>query len=382
MRYGLLAATTYCFSLVGLAAGQTPGAAQPDSARVNVTTDAASIPAAPTHNDQFGWTRFEYLWWQFKNGPVPVPLATQGGAFPTGLLGTPGGTVVLGGGDVEFDNASGARLSGGLWLNAERTLAWDASGFLFNKATFNAGVVSNAAGSPTLSRLFFDTTTGALAGFAISSPGVFAGNVQLEMYSRLWGADSNVRATLSDSNGLRFDGLVGVRYLGLDERLAIEQQLTTLPATGAPVLIPDRFYNTNQFLGGQVGGEAEYQFDRWFVAALGKVALGVNCTQTEVSSGGLLVQPTNRGEYEDTALAYAAEVQFRVGCNLCNCARVFVAYNCLYWSNVGRPGDQIDPAINSARLFGGNSGPARPAFSFHDTDFWAHGASVGVELRY
>jgi hypothetical protein len=67
--------------------------------------------------------------------------------------------------------------------------------------------------------------------------------------------------------------------------------------------------------------------------------------------------------------------------------RLFAGYTLLYWSTVVRAADQIDPGLNATQVpvvrpAGTLSGPARPAFSFHETDFWAQGGAFGVELRY
>ncbi len=63
--------------------------------------------------------------------------------------------------------------------------------------------------------------------------------------------------------------------------------------------------------------------------------------------------------------------------------RIYVGYTLLYWSNVVRPVDQIDFGINPTQLPtaagpGTLVGPARPAFNFHETDFWAQGVNLGV----
>ena len=69
----------------------------------------------------------------------------------------------------------------------------------------------------------------------------------------------------------------------------------------------------------------------------------------------------------------------------------------LYWSNVARPGSQIDTVLNSklvptGALLPTNTNPVglfvpgaeqgRPYFAFRDTAFWAHGLNFGMELRY
>ncbi len=62
-----------------------------------------------------------------------------------------------------------------------------------------------------------------------------------------------------------------------------------------------------------------------------------------------------------------------------------MGYDFLYWSSVARPGDQIDRTVNSTQIAprtGPFTGPARPAFEFKNTDYWAHGVNFGVEFRY
>jgi hypothetical protein len=61
-----------------------------------------------------------------------------------------------------------------------------------------------------------------------------------------------------------------------------------------------------------------------------------------------------------------------------------VGYNFLYWSNVIRPGNQVDRVINPNLLppANGLGGPNRPTFEFHGSDFWAQGVSFGLEFRY
>ena len=69
--------------------------------------------------------------------------------------------------------------------------------------------------------------------------------------------------------------------------------------------------------------------------------------------------------------------------------RVTLGYDLLWWNSVVRPGDQIDRAINTLQAPGISGNPpsplvglARPAFFFNQDDYWAHGLSAGLELRY
>ena len=67
--------------------------------------------------------------------------------------------------------------------------------------------------------------------------------------------------------------------------------------------------------------------------------------------------------------------------------KVFAGYSLLWVNTVARAGEQIDPVVNVSQfpIRSGNgplAGPARPAFDFHATDFWAQGVSFGLEMRY
>ena len=164
----------------------------------------------------------------------------------------------------------------------------------------------------------------------------------------------------------------------------------------------DSFRTRNQFYGGQVGLQYEIRKGRWYVDALGKVALGsthqtvtidgsttfipANSTAI-VQPGGLLAQRTNIGHYSQNRFSVVPEVGLKLGYQLKPALRIFIGYNFLYWNNVVRPGDQIDRMVNTSQLpsiFGPGQlvGPARPNFSFRQTDFWTHGVSFGLEWRF
>ena len=81
------------------------------------------------------------------------------------------------------------------------------------------------------------------------------------------------------------------------------------------------------------------------------------------------------------------EVRLNIGYDVRPWLRLSVGYEFLYWSSVSRPGDQDDQAVNvnfvpTSNTFGTAGGANRPAFGFHSTDFFAHGANFGLEFRY
>ena len=199
----------------------------------------------------------------------------------------------------------------------------------------------------------------------------------------------------------------GFQYLSLNENLVINENLTVLP-TAPPPLVPgstimatDRFETRNSFYGGQIGARAEWWRGAWFTNVSGQVALGDTHQEVHISGstvftnpgsapirqpGGLLALPTNIGNYSRDQFSVVPQVGLNVGRQLTNNIRVFAGYTVIYWSNVVRPGDQIDPVINPTQLPtptgpGTLVGPARPAFSFHETGLLIHGINLGLEIR-
>jgi hypothetical protein len=371
--------------------------------------------ARPSHF----WVSAEYLFWGIKDDHFP-PLVTASAAdVPmAGIVGTPGTVVALGGnGPFENQGVSGGRLTVGGWLDACRTCGLEASAFWLG--TNNNGFLAASSGLPVLARPFLDVSQGAPFANAelVASPGVLAGLVHVSESTSLWGADLNFRRHLCDGAiccwCYKADLLLGIRYIGLDETLGITESLAVQPGASVPrlliatgpanILVFDQFKTNNQFYGGQIGFDTELDRGRWFVGLNTKLGLGamhetVNATGlttisvpaigvTTTAPGGLLVQPTNFGLASRDRFAFVPEVGLKAGYNLTDRLRVFVSYNFLYLSSVLRPGDQVNPFVNTSQLPtivgpGTLRGTPQPSVLLKGTDFWAQGVTIGAELRY
>jgi hypothetical protein len=353
----------------------------------------------PSGNAWYGGA--EYLLWWTKGSPLP-PLVTAGSAGDAvpGALGQPGTALLFGGNAVNTQARSGGRFTLGYWLSDDHWLGVEASGFFLggNGTHFSA----TSPGFPLLARPFFDVGPAAPAGGQnaelVAAPGVLAGTVNASVTSRFWGIEGNLRSNCWCGPGSTGDFLVGYRHLQLDEALAVTENLTVLTAGGGAFALTDRFSAKNAFDGGQIGWDAEFRRNRWFLDLKTKIALG-NVHQTvniagatvitdpalgvRTFAGGLLAQPTNSGQFSRNRFAWAPEVGVNVGYQLTDHLRAFVGYDFLYLSSVVRPGNQVDFAVNSNQLAPPLAGgPARPAFAFHGSDFWAQGINFGLEFRY
>lgn len=385
------------------------------------------------------WGSAEFLLWWIKQGQVP-PLATAGTLNSGGTLGP--GTTTLFGGDQDYGVRPGGRFTIGYWFDCDQTEGIEGSYFFLNGPADNFSVSSSdLPGSMLLARPFFNVISGLQDRQLISFPGIIGGSIGISSNSQLQGAELNLlcnrcyccnecRQTTgcqtggcettgcqtggcetggSYKSGHRVDLIAGFRYFGLDEDLGITENLTFLPTAPSPPFVPgetlavfDRFETRNTFYGGQIGARGEWWRGRWFVNVLGKVALGnmhqeVRINGTTVftnpggapvsQQGGLLALPTNIGSYSRDQFAVVPEIGINVGRQLTCHLRVFAGYTFMYWSSVVRPGDQIDFGVNTTQLPtatgpGTLVGAARPAFAFHDTDFWAQGINFGMELRW
>ena len=374
-------------------------------------------------NSRF-WFSNEYLLFWIKDGPLAAPLVSTSNPTDHGALGAQSTSVLFGGSGLDYGTFSGIRSTVGGWLDSEQTFGVAGRGFLLEQRSVPFSARSDAGGIPLLAFPVFDprpagtplsfsnqppgATLPGEAGLFITQAGNFAGGLAVSSATRLWGAEGNGLINLVRNDHWQLDVVAGFRYLDLNENLGIETTALGLAGAGtfdgALFLTRDIFQTLNQFYGGQIGLRCSYRYDRLSAELLTQVALGsthqvvnrngnTSITNSQDSTlpsgtylGGLLVVPTNSGRLDRDAFTVVPEMELQLGYAVTNYLRLFVGYNFLYWSNVVRPGDQLDRVINPSQVpaFGGLSltGPARPAPLFQQSDFWAQGVTFGMDLRF
>ncbi len=361
------------------------------------------------------WVSAGLMVWGLKAGHTP-PLLTSG-------------TSTVYGGNQNNDARLGGRFTMGAWLNPGQTKGIEGSYFFLNgpSETFS----TSSPGTPVLARPFTNAITGLPDSQLISFPGVIGGSAVVSTSSQFQGAQLNGICNLccscptnccstgccqtggyqtgySTQTGYRMDMIGGVQYLSLNESLVITENLLILPTAppaldpGSTTMVTDRFETRNNFYGGQIGMRGEWYRGAWFVNGTSQVGLGNTHQEVQISGstvftssggvavtqpGGLLALPTNIGTYSRDQFTVVPQIGINVGRQLTNHVRVYVGYTSIYWSSVVRPGDQIDPVINTTQLPtaagpGTLVGPARPAFAFHDSGLWAHGINAGVQFGW
>ncbi|MFL5339681.1 MAG: BBP7 family outer membrane beta-barrel protein [Gemmataceae bacterium] len=355
------------------------------------------------------WGSGEFLLWWVTGQPLPPLVTTSPAGTPrltAGRLDQPTTTVLFGGGRVYTDEHPGFRARAGFWLDDCQMIGLEGS-FTYLRADFlnNCGIGPCDANS-IVTRPFLDVNPAVNRDNTelVCFPGVINGNVTVTGRTDYYGADANLRRNLICSEGVRVDLVGGYRFLSLNDRLQIQENLVSLlaGAVGTTIQVTDRFGTDNRFHGGQIGIAGELHSGRLFLDFRSLVALGASIETVTIAGqtvfttpgaasvtlpGGLLAQPTNIGTNQTTDFAVVPEVNLNVGVNVTDNLRVFVGYSFIYWSSVVRAGQQIDLTVNSSQLPflgapGVLAGPARPAFTFTKSDFYMHGIGFGGQLRF
>ena len=91
------------------------------------------------------------------------------------------------------------------------------------------------------------------------------------------------------------------------------------------------------------------------------------------------------GRYFREEFSVLPEGRINVSYQVTSYLEANVGYSILYWNNVVRPGNQIDRVVDQGQVptdqsFG--TAGTRPAFVFHNTDYWAQGINFGLTFRY
>jgi hypothetical protein len=395
------------------AKAEKPLTPAPDS-KVACCTQGSVICCQPAPACQRFWAEGEDLLWWVKRGPSLFPLLSGGKTITSGNLADPSTVVLFRAHDLDYGTFSGARLGVGGWLDDCGTVGVEARGFLLEDRSVTRSFTSTLNnGNPSIGFPFINAGTMAQDFFDFATPGDTLGSAGVASSSRLWGAEANLLVNLSKGGRVRFDALLGFRYLDLKEDLAEAGQTVALGdsqlAFGGqffdqPAATTDyaRWVTHNHFYGGTIGGRAIMDFGQFFLDTRGTLSLGYNHrtvdirgasglylgapTAAAVLPGELFALPGNIGRHCHDGFGIVPELEIRVGYRFGSHLSAFLGYNYLYWTDVARPGNQRLPVVNTTQVptsvdFTGPSPGAAPPV-FKSSDYWAQGINFGVEVRF
>ncbi len=363
----------------------------------------------PIRREQF-YVRADYLLWWGKgfNAPPLVTTSEPGtSSSDAGVLGLSSTSILYPTDNLAGSSQSGGRVRLGYWFDPWDTMAVEGTYFAIGQAT--SSFAASDFDYPILARPFDNVTPNSLFSDAelIAFPNLFGGNIAVTGTSTLQGVEVLLRHSLCRGCDWRIDWTLGWRYNRLDDDLTISSDRVTLgsptaPTTGATLSEWDRFSTQNTFNGVQLGLITEARRNRWWLETRTTLAFGNNravvnidgqstaiipdpggTSETITSSGGLLTQPTNIGEYHNDDFAVVPQIGVNLGFEITCGLWATVGYNFMYWSRVARPGDQIDTDVNLSQDGGGELlGLPRPGFTGFTTDYWAQGLNFGLAYRF
>lgn len=387
---------------------------------LQVPDTGVSSPIGPDLDDRlrnmtFFWFRSDIVLGWSNRAPLATPLVTTGPANDPrpGALGpaNPNTVVLFGGNGLNFGTNLGYRLEAGMFLDDRERCSFDVSWLGMATETDNFRAASDAAGNPVVARPLVLANTGESSSFITTYPGATAGATQVNASSTFWNLDANLRNHQYWNSNVRTDVSIGLRFASLRERIQVRDSIVLINDgalafnqiplfAGDQIQVTDLFRTSNQFYGTQFGSSATYTSEFLAASAFAKLGIGFNDRDTNIEGstyansatlgtglapGGILAQVTNIGDRHSYAFAVVPEIGIDLCCKIHRNISVTTRYSALYWTNVLRPGDLINPNVNVILPPlgpGGSGGPSQPAYVSNNSNFVLQTLDFGIEFRY
>jgi len=344
----------------------------------------------------------DYLmfWQRGMNIPPLLTTQTNAGSSPNLLLGNQ---------DILQERMNGGRIRFGWWFANNPNLGIEGEYLGLTQANYNYQNQGNGA-TNILARPFFNVLTGQDDSELVSNTNL-NGRFTVDAFSKFDGAAVRFRKSLCCSSSCcyspvacgpvptqsRIDATLGWRFFQLKEGLDINENLAQTGPT-RQFNIRDSFNTRNQFNGVELGVLWQGRRGYWSLDGLMRVSLGnthhtvMIDGQTRIDNvvpagpaGGLLAQQSNIGSYTQDTFGVVPEFGLNLGYQLTPRWRANAGYNFIYWSNVVRPGDQIDTDLNPNQIPPSTiplTGANRPRFTLQESDYWVQGLNLGLEYRW
>ncbi len=358
----------------------------------------------PSH----GWAQFDYLSWYPSGMDIPTLATTDTVAPIDGFFST--GTPLVSD-ELLTEQLNGGRLRAGWWFANNPNLGIELEYFRTETNEFAFSETVGVNGRTFLARPYFDLSN--FTGRPNLENASHVDSITINASSRLQGGGVKFRKLLCCgdeckqswifcrpvSTQSRVDATAGWRTLELNETLSIG---TTDRDTVANVTATarDSFEAQNIFNGGELGFMWQGRRGYWTLDVLLRTAFGNTNSEVTIDgsttfssngitrAGGLLALPSNINTYTSNQFSVVPEVGATLGYQLTERTRLTVGYTMIYWTNVARPGDQIDTDVNPTFIpnefaAGTQTGIRRPGLpEIELTNYFIHGFNVGGEYRW
>lgn len=360
------------------------------------------------------WFGAEALIWNTSASSLPALVTTSDAGtqqFDAGVPGRPATRTLYGGNSLFNGMHGGYRLRGGMNFDQCGISGMDAEFFMIG--TRLESYHADSTGDPILARPFLNAASGLDDALLVAFPDLASGTIDIATRSRFNSGAMHYREVFwkecnpgyacpdncwkSGPSSFSLGFQIGPRFMNLRESFGVNERLTSID-TGNQFQIHDSFRTKNQFWGGELGLFGTRQRCRWSLDGGVRLAIGGTNQQlavsgqttvvsdvTTTSPGGFLAQRTNSGSWERNRFTLLPQFDVGIGYQMTSTWRASVGYSLLYWGNVLRATDQIDPVVNPG-LFPPEQNPLtgdlRPATLLHESGYLAHGITIGLEKRW
>lgn len=342
------------------------------------------------------WAHFDVLLWWREGRDLP-PLVTTDptseDSTTAGIL--PDATILLGDDRETSDMAAGGRFDVGFWMDPHE--CWGIGNRFFGLGQDSTKFHVDSLDNPVLAIPFFDFDLGDNNALLVAYPGLLTGEIDVDANSSVIGNDVYARFLLCRDCNSRLDFVTGYHFSRINDNLRIASSRTVTEVGGNIPLgtvtdVLDQFDVRNAFHGAILGLMHECDCYCWTWTALGRISIGsmhervtidgstriaVPDEDPTVTAGGLFTGEENIGEFSRSEFTAVSELGLTLAYKWGPCTRLSVGYTFIYWNDVLRPGDQIDPRVGEDE-----SGNTHPRFSFNHGDYWVQGINLGLVREF
>jgi Putative beta barrel porin-7 (BBP7) len=353
--------------------------------------------------------------WQFESeilkgwvrGAETPPLVSRSAVATTrqnaGVLGVPGSEILFGDSQIGNDHRTGTRFGISRVLNGEDEIGFYANAMYISDDNDQFQTGSGSNGSPILGRPFFNAISQTRDAELVSFPSALVGHVRVDMGSEFYLSNLGIKRAYLRGDGFGLDLTAGYQFLSFRDSLQIREDLRSIDQSGfipldTTFMVRDQFTTLNHFHGGKFGFAYIQEHAEWLISAQSSVALGgisrrlktfgetqvaIPGLPADVTRGGLLVMPTNEGNYRSSTFVAVPEIRLSAERRLNSMIRLTFGYSFLLMPQTWRAAEQIDYRINDSQIGGGTlSGPTNPAFRGVDQAIWLQTVALGGTFQW
>ncbi|PHS00614.1 MAG: hypothetical protein COA78_23730 [Blastopirellula sp.] len=341
----------------------------------------------------FGGIEYLHVWRKGQSFEGSL-LATSTDPADESIIGAATTSSLFGMGREQDTPRSGARLTGGIWLDDYQNWGVGGRGLALEREVL--GITATTADYANLGHPFYNTNTSLNDSIVISKPGVgnnSANNATsiIRNENNFYAADLFITKHLWTKHANRWDFVTGYSYLQVEDAFSLNSTFTVRDGGGSipqdtVVNFNDMFNTHNEFHGGQFGIMGELQDGPITWRLLSKISIGQMNQQATIAgtyfedsnlldNEGIYARDSNSGSYSRSRFAFIPEFNIDMLYALTTNLDLKFGTTFIYVSDIATPGSIIDPRIDP-------TGGTEPAFNFDTTDYWMLGINCGFDFHF